>query len=131
VLMYPVEDVAGEYLSRREFADNFALSWKQIDWFTGHYLADSDDRLDTRISPILAEDLSGAPPTLITVAGFDPLRDEALAYAERLEHAGVPVRVFREGGLVHGYISMTRTSPAARAAVDRVTGAIRTILKGI
>ncbi|CAM3870635.1 alpha/beta hydrolase fold domain-containing protein [Tsukamurella ocularis] len=129
VLMYPVVDAVGDYPSRTEFAGSSALSAKQIAWLTDHYLPDRVDGLDPRVSPMRAEDLSGAPPTLITVAGFDPLRDEALAYAARLEEAGVPVRVFRESGLVHGHVSMTRISPAARAAVDRVTGAIRTALK--
>ncbi|TMS51619.1 alpha/beta hydrolase [Mycobacterium sp. DBP42] len=129
VLMYPFVDAAGVYPSRQEFAGNSALSAKQIDWLANLYVPGREDRFDPRISPMLAEDLSGAPPTLLTVAGFDPLRDEALAYAERLTESGVPVRVFREGGLVHGYISMTRISPTARAAVDRVAGAIRTSLK--
>ena len=129
VLMYPVLDGVGDYASRTEFAGNSALSAKQIEWLTNLYLPSREARFDPRLSPMLAEDLSGAPPTLITVAGFDPLRDEALAYAERLAESGVPVRVFREGGLVHGYISMTRISPTARAAVDRVADAIRTSLK--
>lgn len=129
VLMYPVVDAVGEYSSRTEFAGNSALSAKQIAWLTEQYIPDRVDGLDPRVSPMLAEDLSAAPPTLITVAGFDPLRDEALAYAERLAESGVPVRVFRESGLVHGYVSMTRISPAARAAVDRVTAAIRDALK--
>ncbi|MGV9927157.1 alpha/beta hydrolase [Nocardia rhamnosiphila] len=129
VLMYPVVDAVGRYASRMEFAGSAALSAKQIDWLTDMYLPDRVDGLDPRVSPMLAEDLSGAPPTLITVAGFDPLRDEALAYAARIEEAGVPVRVFRESGLVHGYVSMTRISPTARAALERVTGAIRTALE--
>ncbi|WP_280211347.1 alpha/beta hydrolase fold domain-containing protein [Nocardia cyriacigeorgica] len=129
VLMYPVVDAVGNYASRKEFADNAALSAKQIDWLTDLYLPDRTYALDPRVSPILADDLSGTPPTLITVAGFDPLRDEALAYAARLEEAGIPVRVFRESGLVHGYVSMTRISPTARAALDRVTDAVRTALE--
>ncbi|MBT2263436.1 alpha/beta hydrolase [Rhodococcus erythropolis] len=129
VLMYPVVDAVGEYSSRTEFAHSAALSAKQIDWLTDLYLPDRNDGLDPRVSPMLATDLSCAPPTLITVAGFDPLRDEALAYAARLKESGVPVCVFRESGLVHGYVSMTRISPAARAALNRVTGAIRTALK--
>ncbi|WP_043650895.1 alpha/beta hydrolase fold domain-containing protein [Nocardia thailandica] len=129
VLMYPVVDAIGRYASRTEFAGNAALTAKQIHWLTEMYLPDRMDGLDPRVSPMLAEDLSGAPPTLITVAGFDPLRDEALAYAARLEDAGVPVRVFRESGLVHGYLSMTRISPTARAALDRVVGVIRTALE--
>lgn len=129
VLMYPVVDAVGEYASRTEFAGNGALSAKQIAWLTDPYLPDRADGFNPRVSPMLADDLSEAPPTLITVAGFDPLRDEALAYAKRLAESGVPVRVFRESGLVHGYVSMTRISPAARAAVDRVCRAIRDALE--
>lgn len=124
VLMYPVVDGVGDYPSRREFAENPALTAKQIAWLAGMYLRDGQSQTDPRVSPMYVEDLSGAPATLITVAGFDPLRDEALAYASRLGEAGVPTRVMREGGLVHGYISYTRISPAARAAVDRVADAI-------
>ena len=128
VLMYPVLDAVGEYASRREFADSPALSGKQIDWFTGHYVPEGTPPNDPRLSPMHADDLSGAPATLITVAGFDPLRDEALAYADRLTEAGVPTRVMRESGLVHGYLSMTRISPTARAAVDRVADAVAAAL---
>lgn len=128
VLMYPVVDAEGEYPSREEFATNPALSAKQIAWLGGHYVPDASAMTDPRVSPIHLDDLTGAPATLITVAGFDPLRDEALAYAGRLVDAGVPTRVMRESSLVHGYISMTRISPTARAAVDRVADAIASAL---
>ncbi|OPX16316.1 alpha/beta hydrolase [Gordonia sp. i37] len=124
VLMYPVVDAVGVHPSRTEFADNPALSAKQISWLAGLYLPAGQVEWDPRVSPLHADDLSGAPPTLITVAGFDPLRDEAIAYADRLAAAGVPTRLIREGGLVHGYISLTRISRAARDGVDRVADAI-------
>jgi len=124
-LMYPVVDGAGNYRSRDEFADNPALTAKQIEWLSELYVPEPADRSDPRMSPILAEDLSGVPPTLITVAGFDTLRDEAIAYAQRLKDFGVPTRLLREGGLVHGYVSMTQICPAARDAVHRVAAAIR------
>ncbi|MEV0674808.1 alpha/beta hydrolase [Mycobacterium sp. NPDC050441] len=124
VLMYPFVDAVGGYRSRDEFADNPALTGKQIEWLGELYVPDAGDRSDPRVSPILAEDLSQVPATLITVAGFDPLRDEAIAYAKRLNDSGVPTRLVRESGLVHGYLSMTQISPAARDAVDRIAAAI-------
>ncbi|BBZ53122.1 alpha/beta hydrolase [Mycolicibacterium phocaicum] len=129
VLMYPVVDAVGSYRSRAEFADNPALTAKQIAWLSELYVPDADDGSDPRVSPILAEDLSGVPPTLVTVAGFDTLRDEGIAYAQRLKDFGVPTRLLRESGLVHGYISMTQISPAARDAVSRVAAAIRHALR--
>ncbi|OXR41223.1 Carboxylesterase NlhH [Nocardia cerradoensis] len=124
VLMYPVTDLTTERDSHREFRDNPALTTKQIQWFSDHYVPRHADRADPRVSPLLYDDFTGLPPALVTVAGFDPLRDEAIAYAGRLRDAGVPTRLLRESGLVHGYISMTKISPASRAAVARVTDAI-------
>lgn len=129
VLMYPVVDAMGDYPSREEFADNPALTAKQIEWLSDLYVPDAGDRSDPRVSPLHAEELSRVPATLITVAGFDPLRDEAIAYAKRLKDFGVPSRLLREGGLVHGYLSMTQISPAVRDAVSRVAAAISLALR--
>lgn len=41
--------------------------------------------------PAAAYRLAGLPPTLVLVGDTDPMRDEALAYADRLEGAGLQV----------------------------------------
>ncbi|MCA9697328.1 MAG: alpha/beta hydrolase, partial [Myxococcales bacterium] len=58
-------------------------------------------------------------------AGFDPLRDEGHAYAERLREAGVPVELHCHPGLVHGYLCMGGAIPAARRAIEDLADAIR------
>jgi acetyl esterase/lipase len=58
-------------------------------------------------SPLLAKDLSGFPPTLVQVAGYDPLRDEGLEFAERLKEAGVMTELKIYPGLPHGFYVMT------------------------
>jgi acetyl esterase len=45
--------------------------------------------------------LSGLPPTLVVSAEYDPLRDEAEAFAEQLRAAGVDARAVRVEGLTH------------------------------
>ena len=70
-----------------------------------------------------AEDLSGLPPAYVVTAGFDPLRDEGEAYAERMREAGVPVALRRHPGLIHGFANLTAVSPSARAAMLEVAGA--------
>ncbi|MBC2641997.1 MULTISPECIES: alpha/beta hydrolase [unclassified Rhodococcus (in: high G+C Gram-positive bacteria)] len=124
VLIYPVTDLAGSRPSNEEFADSPALTAKQIAWFLDQYLPPAVDRTDPRVSPLLAADLTGLPPTLVTVAGFDPLRDDGLAYAARLTESGVPTELIREPGLVHGYLSLTALSTTSREAVERIASAI-------
>lgn len=128
LLIYPVTDATAETPSRREFASGYFLSLDGIHWFNDRYVPDVEQRTDPRCSPLLAEDLGGLAPAHVIVAGFDPLRDEGLAYAKRLEEAGVPVSLRREGTLIHGFINMTLISPGARAAVDRMCAEVRRAL---
>ncbi|KFZ82084.1 esterase [Amycolatopsis sp. MJM2582] len=129
VLIQPVTDVSERRPSQDEFAGSPALSAKQIEWFMGHYLPEGTDRVDPRVSPLRAGDLSGLPRAIVTVAGFDPLRDDGLAYATALLTSGVPTEVIHEPGLVHGYISFTAISRSSKAAMGRLVDAVSTALK--
>ena len=68
------------------------------------YLPAGVDRADPRVSVVLAESLEGAPPAVIVSAGNDPLRDDAVRYATRLEEAGVPVEHLSYGGTIHSFM---------------------------
>ena len=118
VLIYPVTDVSSfETGSHREFGDGYFLTRAAMDWFTGHYLASSDQKRNPEASPLLAPNLNGLPPALVITAEFDPLRDEGEAYAERLRQAGVPVTVTRYPGMIHGFVSMHGVLTGGRQAV--------------
>ncbi len=93
--------------SYKEFGGpSFGLTRQDVDWFLDQYAPDSKDRLDARVSPLLAEDLHGLPPALVVTAEFDVLRDEGEAYARRMQAAGVKVQLMRCNGMVHGFLSM-------------------------
>jgi acetyl esterase len=124
LLFYPVTDALGGP-SRQDFAEGFQLTKADMDWFEAHYLSGGASGEDPRISVLRAEDLSGLPPAYVTTAAFDPLRDEAEAYAERLRTAGVPVALRRHPGLIHGFANMTAISRTARAAMLEAAGALR------
>lgn len=130
-LLYPSTDLAAQYDSVREFADSPALSAKQIGWFLDQYAPADVDRTHPRISPLRAASFDGLPPAVVTVAGFDPLRDEGVAYAQRLADAGVQVRLLREDRLVHGFISFTALSKTSAAATERFGQAVGQCLRSV
>jgi len=118
VLLYPVTDYSTyETDSHRQFGGDYFLTRGAMDWFTGHYLASSDQKLHPEASPLLASNLSGLPPALVITAEFDPLRDEGEAYARRLQQAGVPVTVNRYPGMIHGFVSMHGVLSGGRQAI--------------
>jgi len=130
LLIYPVIVADEEMPSRRTFGEGFLLSRPDMDFFESHYLPEGADRGDPRVSILRAEDLSGLPPAFLAIAGFDPLRDEGLAFAERLRAAGVPVSLRLHPGLVHTFANLTAICPTARRAMLEVVGALRMGLQG-
>lgn len=137
VLVYPVVDMveadaahsAGHYPSLELFADGYLLTAAAMRACGEALMPPGTDPADPRLSPIRA-DLSRAAPALVTVAGFDPLRDQGLAYAAALRAAGVRVELLQEDGLVHGYADFAGMVPAARRAVDRLAAAVGGMLAG-
>lgn len=125
LLIYPVTDGSGDFPSRQLFAEGFLLTKRDMDFFEAHYLPDSAAVHDPRVSIIEVPDLSGLPPAYVTTAGFDPLRDEGEAYAQRMREAGVRVALRRHPGLFHSFANLTAVNPSARAAMREAAGALR------
>ncbi|MES3021595.1 MAG: alpha/beta hydrolase [Pseudomonadota bacterium] len=75
---------------------------------------------DWRVSPLAAADFSGLPPALVVVLSVDPLRDQAVAYAARLQEAGVPCELIEFAHLTHGFCHIRALVPAAELAFDEV-----------
>jgi acetyl esterase len=76
----------------------------------------------------LGADLSRLPPQLILAAALDPLRDDALRLADRLQAAGISHRLSIYDQLPHGFVALTRFVSAARAAASEVAEALKTTL---
>jgi acetyl esterase len=125
LLIYPATDFACSSDSYDKFANGFFLTRDLMHWFRGHYLNGEGEIDDPRASPLKAILPSSLPPALIMTAGFDPLLDEGLAYAQRLRAAGVDVAYRCHPSLIHGFVSMTGAVPAARAAVAEAATALR------
>ena len=125
LLIYPVTVADEELPSRRTFGEGFLLTRPDMDFFEANYLPAGVDRTEPRVSVLRAADLSGLPPAHLAIAGFDPLRDEGIAFARRLEEAGVPVSLRLHPGLVHTFANLTAICPTARQAMLEAVGALR------
>jgi acetyl esterase len=107
ILLYPVLDHDFSTASYETHGPRkLVLSAADMRWYWNHYVPDEARRRDPLASPLRAGDLGMLPPALIVVAGLDPLRDEALAYARRLQSAGTTVEVHGYEDMVHGFLGM-------------------------
>lgn len=123
LLVYPVTGISAESKSYESFAHGYFLTRAGMRWFRTHYLDESSDPkgVSPKASPLRIEDVVGLAPAFIMTAGFDPLRDEGKAYAERLMNGSVEVDYRNYPGLIHGFFSMADVSKASNAAfVDAV-----------
>jgi len=130
LLIYPVTDWGWKGGSMDSCAEVYPLTREIMDWFGAHYLNAHSEAEDVRVSPMKEPDLSGLPPAIIVTSGFDPLRDQGAAYAEKLKSAGVVVAYRCEDSLPHAFTAMTGVIPAAREACERIARDIGTVLGG-
>ena len=117
LLIYPVTDADFERPSMVTHAEGKLLERGAMQWFWDHYCPDLDRRLDPRACPIKADSLAGLPPSLVSLASHDPLYDEGLAYACRLQAAGVPTRLHVAADLIHAFTGLV---PLSRRCAEEV-----------
>ena len=125
--IYPVTD--GRPLgteSRKQFAKGFYLTQKAMEVFTNDYLEDISHANDPRASPLAESDLSQFPPSFILTAGFDPLRDEGEAFAQKLQQQGAKVTLKRYHNALHAFFGLKDFGSKGLQAVEDVS----TWLKG-
>ncbi|HTF49392.1 MAG TPA: alpha/beta hydrolase [Pseudonocardia sp.] len=118
LLLYPVIDSAGDYPSRHENGYSYLLTRDDIVTSAQNYLGDRVELLGSAdVAPIRATDLHGLAPAVIGVAHHDPLRDEGLAYANKLAATGVDVFAKDYPGMIHTFASLYAISPGADHAL--------------
>jgi acetyl esterase len=93
MLLYPVLDASITTASSHQFTDTPVLQAHQLPTLWKAYLPDPAEPSTSWASPALTSGFAGCPPAFIAVAQLDPLRDEALRFAERMIAADIPVDV--------------------------------------
>ncbi len=133
-LFYPsvnISSTASE--SAKCFSRGYVLTNRAMVAFRSFYLPDQKDWTNPYASPLMAKDLAGMPPALITTAGCDPLLDEGNAYAKRLSEAGVKVAYYMEPNIFHGYLGLLNKDPVlsrtAEKTLDYAASVIRENVK--
>jgi len=129
LLIYPATVMRRYTHSSNVNGQGLLLTVDSMRYFHDHYIDDDRHDQDWRAAPLLCEDLSKLPPALVLVAGFDPLRDEGLAYAQRLTQAGNKASLISFERQIHGFITMGKVLDEANEAVAICAGALQRALR--
>ncbi|HUQ00312.1 MAG TPA: alpha/beta hydrolase [Aeromicrobium sp.] len=128
LLVYPVIEFTQTSESRRSLGVGFYLTRTGIEQAAKRYVPDERDRKDPRATVLNAAISPNTPPTLVVTAGFDPLRDEGNAYAEKLREAGVDVQLRQYGDMIHGFFNQVTAGRRAHRYNREIVAAVRDAL---
>lgn len=111
VLLYPAtwnnHTESSPFPSVQTNGTDYLLTGKRVSDYMALYKSSDRDLLNPYFAPLLMQDLTDQPDTLVITAEYDPLRDEGEAYGERLEEAGNYVEIERLKDALHGFISLS------------------------
>ena len=130
ILIYPStgndHSEGSPFPSVRENGSGYLLTSKRVRDYMELYCPSARDMKNPYVAPLLAEDFSNQPDTLIITAEYCPLRDEGEAYGDKLREAGNRVEIFRMPDALHGYFSL----PVRFTQVRRTYELINKFLEG-
>jgi acetyl esterase len=129
VLIYPVLGNNLETASYLRNATAPCLTRGEMKFYLDCFLGSEDhpNWRDEKAVPNLAQDVSGLPPCFITVAAHDPLYDDGILFAQKLQTAGVPCVLREEPELAHSYMRARHVSAAAKKGFDAIVEALRSL----
>jgi acetyl esterase len=113
LLLYPglsAHQVSG---SHQRYAKGYLLDADTVQWFFSQVLRSPQDRADWRFAPLQAANLEGVTRAHIVLAELDPLLDDGLAYAQRLQQAAVEVHCQVVPGMLHAFLQHGGRVPQA------------------
>lgn len=125
LLIYPVTDMGMGHESYQRIKEGYPLVAASMKWFIDHYLPAPADVQDWRASPLRAASLAGTAPAMVITCAHDPLCDEGVEYARRLDREGVPVTHLHYNDQMHGFLTMGKLIRASGALIDTMAVALK------
>jgi acetyl esterase len=117
ILLCPWTDMALDTDSMRTFGPSDAvLDTDIMTWFRDCYVK-PDQWADPFASP-LRGDLAKFPPTLVVVGAIDPLGDDGLKFAKKLEAAGRKVTLQKHEGMPHDFMVFPGIAAGERSVAE-------------
>jgi acetyl esterase len=126
LLIYPATDMMMTTVSSTTIGPGVPLTSVTMKWFIDHYAKGHET--DWRASPGRVSSVAGTAPALVLTCALDPLRDEGIDYAKRLEREGVRVVHLHYSDQIHGFMSMGRLIRAADQAIDMMARVLKQTL---
>lgn len=124
-LLYPITNLAFDTESYSENGNGPLLTTRDMEWFFDQYLRSPVDGHNPFVSPLRADEHTDLPPGTVVTAGYDPLGDDGVAYAEALEADGVDVKHRHYPAMAHGFLSLTDRVDVADEAMDVLASDVR------
>lgn len=132
VLLWPVTDADFTRESYIKYAQDRFLTTPMMKWMWNHYTTDLNKRKEKYASPLQAtlQELKNLPPALVQIAENDILHDEGLAYARKLDEAGVSTTITVYKGFIHDYGMLNPLAhiPAVQTSVHQAAIALKKAL---
>lgn len=115
VLIYPSLDYTLSFESIVSNGTGYLLETSKIRWYFDNYFQNQEDR--RAASPLLMAFSEQLPKTLVITAEFCPLRDEGIAYKNKLKSVGVPSEHFHLDNMIHAFLNLEDIATEACEAV--------------
>lgn len=131
LLEVPALDLTLSNPSHSTLATGYGLETADIKRLVAWYAGNDPEQIhQPYLSPLLASDLSGLPPTYVMSAEYDPLRDDGELYVRRLQEAGVPATFSLQEGQIHISSALTKVMAAARSWREETLTVLRRAHQG-
>jgi acetyl esterase/lipase len=101
-----------------ENGKDYLLTSKKVCDYMDLYMKSRDDINNPYFAPLLADDFSEQPKTLIITAEYDPLRDEGEEYGRKLKNSGSEVEIYRIKEGLHGFFSLPPRFPQVKLCYE-------------